>query len=92
MHYRKGIVKQIGMVAGGTGITLIYKLIRAICEDLTDSAHVILLYGNKTEPVILLHKKLGEFAVKYPENFEVHYVLSDAPESWKDRKGYVRRS
>ncbi|KAF4629810.1 hypothetical protein G7Y89_g8334 [Cudoniella acicularis] len=91
MRYRKGMVKEIGMIAGGTGITPMYQLIRAICEDPTDKTHVSLLYGNNSESDILLREKLNKFAEKYSHNFEVYYVLSDAPEGWKLGKGYVTK-
>ncbi|EPE24718.1 Ferredoxin reductase-like, C-terminal NADP-linked [Glarea lozoyensis ATCC 20868] len=91
MRYRKGMVKEIGMVAGGTGITPMYQLIRAICEDPTDNTHVTLLYGNKSESDILLRSKLDEFAQNYPDNFNVHYVLSDPPNDWRYGTGYVTK-
>ncbi|KAL2069530.1 hypothetical protein VTL71DRAFT_14209 [Oculimacula yallundae] len=91
MRYRKGMVKEIGMVAGGTGITPMYQLIRAICEDPTDKTHVNLLYGNNTEEDILLRDKLDEFASKYPENFSVDYVLSKPPKDWKYGSGFVTK-
>ncbi|ESZ91097.1 hypothetical protein SBOR_8530 [Sclerotinia borealis F-4128] len=91
MRYRKEMVTEIGMVAGGTGITPMYQLIRAICEDPTDNTSVTLLYGNKTEEDILLREQLDGFAERYPENFKVHYVLSDPSENWKSGKGYVTK-
>lgn len=91
MRYRKGMVKELAMVAGGTGITPMYQLIRAICEDPTDDTHVTLLYGNKTEKDILLRSKLDGFASRYPQNFQVNYVLSDPPENWRSGKGRVTK-
>jgi cytochrome-b5 reductase len=107
MRYRKGMVKEIGMVAGGTGITPMYQvspsstfrqdfltfaqLIRAICEDPTDTTHVSLLYGNNTESDVLLRSKLDEFATKYPDNFKVYYVLSKPPENWQFGTGFVTK-
>jgi len=67
------------------------QLIRAICEDPTDATKVNLLYGNNTESDILLRSKLDEFASKYPENFQVHYVLSKPPQNWKFGTGYVTK-
>jgi cytochrome-b5 reductase len=66
-------------------------LIRAICEDPTDTTHVSLLYGNNTEEDILLRDQLDEFATKYPQNFEVHHVLSKPPGNWKYGKGFVTK-
>ncbi|KAH7346359.1 cytochrome b5 reductase-like protein [Rhexocercosporidium sp. MPI-PUGE-AT-0058] len=91
MRYGKGMVKELGMVAGGTGITPMYQLIRAICEDPTDSTHVSLVYGNNTEADILLRDKLDEFASKYPDNFSVNYVPSKPPKDWKYGTGYVTK-
>ncbi|TGO13428.1 hypothetical protein BTUL_0070g00200 [Botrytis tulipae] len=91
MRYRKGMVKKMGMIAGGTGITPMYQLIRAICEDPTDETSVTLLYGNNSEEDILLRDQLDDFAKKYPENFKVHCVLSKPSEEWKLAKGYVTK-
>lgn len=67
------------------------QLIRAICEDPTDKTKVNLLYGNNSEGDILLKSKLDEFASKYPENFQVYYVLSKPSTSWKFGTGYVTK-
>ncbi|KAJ8070158.1 hypothetical protein OCU04_000551 [Sclerotinia nivalis] len=91
MRYRKGMVKEIGMIAGGTGITPMYQLIRAICEDPTDKTSVTLLYGNNSEEDILLREQLDGFAKKYPENFRVHYVLSNPSKDWQRAQGYVTK-
>ncbi|KAM0128491.1 hypothetical protein ACHAO1_008955 [Botrytis cinerea] len=91
MRYRKGMVKKIGMIAGGTGITPMYQLIRAICEDPTDETSVTLLYGNNSEEDILLREQLDNFAKKYPENLRIHYVLSKPSKDWKLATGYVTK-
>ncbi|KUJ08822.1 cytochrome b5 reductase-like protein [Mollisia scopiformis] len=89
MRYRKG------MVAGGTGITPMFQashlLIRAICEDPTDTTHVSLLYGNNSEADILLRQELDEFQRRYPENLNVTHVLSHPSESWNGAKGFVSK-
>lgn len=67
------------------------QLIRAICEDPSDTTRVSLLYGNNTEEDILLRSKLDEFAARYPKNFKVHYVLSKPPRGWNGGTGYVTK-
>ncbi|PGH18787.1 hypothetical protein AJ79_00200 [Helicocarpus griseus UAMH5409] len=90
MKYSNGLCKKIGMIAGGTGITPMYQLIRAICEDDTDTTEVSLIYANRTEEDILLRKELETFAASYPKNFKLWYMLDSPPSNkWKYGKGYV---
>ncbi|KAJ5536018.1 Cytochrome b5 [Penicillium frequentans] len=89
MQYTTSYAKHIGMIAGGTGITPMYQLIRAICDDETDSTQISLLYANNTEEDILLRQELDIFAKKYPKKFQVQYVLSQAAEGWKGHRGFV---
>lgn len=91
MRYRKGWAAQLGMVAGGTGITPMYQLIRAICEDPTDLTEVSLIYANRAEEDILLREQLDRFARLYPRNFRVWYMLDAPTEEWAFGRGYVTR-
>jgi cytochrome-b5 reductase len=52
-----------------------YQLIRAICDDGTESTQTSLLYANNTEEDILLRKELDDFAMRFPNKFQVKYVL-----------------
>ncbi|KAH8897426.1 hypothetical protein GQ53DRAFT_713153 [Thozetella sp. PMI_491] len=89
MRYQQGIAKKIGMVAGGTGITPMFSLIRAICEDENDMTEVSLVYGNRSETDILLRSELETFARRYPNNFKLWYQLDAVPANWAYGKGYV---
>ncbi|KAL1963353.1 hypothetical protein VTN77DRAFT_8474 [Rasamsonia byssochlamydoides] len=91
MTYRKGLCKKMGMIAGGTGITPMYQLIRAICEDEHDTTEISLIYANRTEADILLRAELDAFAVKYPRNFKVWYMLDNPGETWKFGRGFVTK-
>ncbi|PTD12120.1 hypothetical protein HYE67_009975 [Fusarium culmorum] len=42
MRYQRGLCKRIGMLAGGTGITPMFQIIRAICEDDRDLTQISL--------------------------------------------------
>ncbi|KAM3463676.1 hypothetical protein NHJ6243_003081 [Beauveria neobassiana] len=88
MRYTRGLAKRIGMVAGGTGITPMFQVIRAICEDDRDLTQVSLIYANKTEQDILLRKELDTFARRYPKQFKVFYLLDNPPEDWAYGTGY----
>ncbi|KAK4863179.1 hypothetical protein LT330_001957 [Penicillium expansum] len=89
MRYTKGLCRKIGMVAGGTGITPMYQLIRAICENDTDTTEVSLVYANRSEADILLREELERFARQYPKNFKLWYMLDSAPEGWTYGSGFV---
>ncbi|RAR02113.1 YWTD domain-containing protein [Stemphylium lycopersici] len=88
MKYHKNLVKDLGMIAGGTGITPMLQIIRRICEDPRDNTNVTLLYANKTEADILLKDQLDRFAAEN-ERFTVHHVLSNPSESWQGEKGRI---
>ncbi|KAF5020292.1 hypothetical protein F66182_7668 [Fusarium sp. NRRL 66182] len=88
MRYRRGLCRKIGMIAGGTGITPMFQLIRAICEDEQDTTEVSLVLANRSEEDILLRKELDEFARRYPRNLKVWYLLDKPPGNWAYGSGY----
>ncbi|KAJ4262944.1 hypothetical protein NW762_006557 [Fusarium torreyae] len=89
MRYQRGLCKRIGMLAGGTGITPMFQIIRAICEDDRDLTEVNLIYANRSEQDILLREQLETFARRYPQNFKLYYVVEKAPADWTYGTGYV---
>jgi cytochrome-b5 reductase len=89
--YTPNSKERIGFLAGGTGITPCYQLIRHILENPNDKTQVRLVYANNTPEDILLKKELDEFAKKYPDRFKVKYYLSKKdfiPKGWKGGAGY----
>jgi len=90
MKYHKNLVKELGMIAGGTGITPMFQIIRRICEDPRDDTKTTLLYANKTEGDILLKEELDGFAEKY-DQFNVHYILSSPPDNWQGGEGRISK-
>lgn len=91
MKYKRGLCKKIGMIAGGTGITPMFQIIRAICEDTRDTTEVSLVYANQTEDSIILRQELDSFARRYPKNFKVHYMLDKPPAEWAFGRGFVTK-
>lgn len=89
MQYTTSYANHIGMIAGGTGITPMYQLIRAICDDKSNTTKMSFLYANNTEEDILLRKELDEFARENPDKFSVQYVLSQAGEDWTGHRGFI---
>ncbi|XP_011340090.1 NADH-cytochrome b5 reductase 3 isoform X2 [Ooceraea biroi] len=82
-------VKKMIMLAGGTGITPMLQLIRAIVKDPTDETQVSLLYANQTEKDILLRDELDDVAKKYPNRVKVWYTVDTSSEGWSYSTGYI---
>lgn len=87
--HKKDQVKRLGMIAGGTGVTPMYQLIRAICEDEYDTTEVSLILANRTEEDILLRAELESFARRYPKNFTLWLMLDNPPRGWEYGVGFV---
>ncbi|KAB5539141.1 hypothetical protein DKX38_016674 [Salix brachista] len=91
-NYKPGQVRAFGMIAGGTGITPMFQLSRAILENPKDKTSVHLIYANTTLEDILLKEELDAFASKFPNRFKVYYVLSQPTDSaWKGGVGHVSK-
>lgn len=89
--YYPGKWDRIGCIAGGTGITPIYQVVRAICENPADKTNVSILYGNEMQEDILLQEEIGKLAGKYPEKLSVHHVLARPPSGWEGETGWITR-
>lgn len=98
-------VLHLGMIAGGTGITPMLQIIRAIIKNNSkDNIHMSLIYANQTEADILLRKEIDELVSQYGNSnsndrkhlskrctFTCYYTL-DRPAtdgSWKYGTGFV---
>lgn len=81
--------KHLGMIAGGTGITPMLQLVRAIMKDKADPTVCYLLFANQTEKDILLRNELEEIQVNHGSRFKLWYTLDRAPEKWDYSQGFV---
>lgn len=83
--------KHIALVAGGTGITPMYQLIRAIFNNPDDKTKVTLVFGNVSEEDVLLKHELATIENHYPQRFRAFYVLDNPPKEWAGHKGYINK-
>lgn len=81
--------EHIALVAGGTGITPMYQLCRAIFNNPADQTKVTLVFGNISEEDILLKKELASLENQYPRRFRAFYVLDNPPKTWTGGKGFI---
>ncbi|KAL1314223.1 hypothetical protein HN51_040996 [Arachis hypogaea] len=89
--YQPGEVRAFGMLAGGSGITPMFQVARAILENPQDKTKVHLIYANVTYEDILLKDELDGLVANHPGQFKVYYVLNQPPESWSGGVGFVSK-
>ncbi|XP_076912326.1 NADH--cytochrome b5 reductase 1-like [Bidens hawaiensis] len=89
--YQPGQVRAFGMIAGGSGITPVFQVARAILENPKDTTEVHLIYANVAYEDILLKEEIDGLAVDYPDRFHVYYVLNQPPEEWTGGVGFVSK-
>jgi len=88
-QWRANKYDQVGMLAGGVGITPMLQIIREVVTNPYDRTKIQLLYVNKTEEDIALKEELDRLAQEYPENLQVRYLLTRPSKNWKGLKGTV---
>eukprot|EP00731_Ephydatia_muelleri_P006177 Em0003g425a len=79
---------DIGLIAGGTGITPMLQIIKAILKNPKDTTKVSLLFANQTEKDILLREELEALATEH-KNFSLWYAVDKGSEGWKYSVGFV---
>lgn len=88
--YTPNMVRHFGMIAGGTGITPMLQVVRAIIRGRKegDKTQVDLIFANVTPADILLKEDLDALA-KEDAGFRVHYTLDKPAEGWTGETGFV---
>ncbi|KAL6331085.1 hypothetical protein AAG906_009513 [Vitis piasezkii] len=90
LRYTPNMKKQIGMIAGGTGITPMLQIIEAILKNPDDKTQVSLIYANVSPDDILLKKKLDMLAATHP-NLKIFYTVDNPSNNWRGGTGYVSK-
>jgi len=94
LPYTPNMKKQIGMLAGGTGITPMYQVLQKILDNPKDNTEVTLVFCNKTKDDILLKQELDSLAAKHPNRFKVHYLIDTPPKDgsqWTGGVGFINQ-
>jgi len=91
---KKGEAKQVSaarvsMIAGGTGITPMLQLVRAVFRDSEDKTCLSLLLANQSEDDILLRKELEDVEKEHPDRFKLWYTVDRPNEGWKYSSGFI---
>jgi cytochrome-b5 reductase len=78
--------KNIGMIAGGTGITPMLQIIRAVLKNPHDKTQLWLIFANQTEADILLRKELESI---HSDRLKLYYTVDRPTEGWKYGSGFI---
>nr|XP_033774151.1 NADH-cytochrome b5 reductase 1 isoform X2 [Geotrypetes seraphini] len=89
---QKKFASAVGLIAGGTGLTPMLQLIRAIMKDPNDQTKCSLLFANQTDNDILLRDELKELQTQYPDRFKLWFIVEKAPAEWQYSEGFVNAS
>lgn len=82
-------VKRFYMICGGSGITPIFQVLRAVMLDPLDATRCVVLNGNRLLEDILCKDDLDMFADQNPERCRIVHTLTKAPEEWTGRRGRI---
>ncbi|KAL5342397.1 nitrate reductase [NADPH] [Aspergillus crustosus] len=83
-------VRRFIMICGGTGITPVFQVLRAVVQDEKDQTQCVLLDGNRLEEDILCRGDLDAFeALGQSGKCEIVHTLTKAEESWAGRRGRI---
>lgn len=88
--YATNMKRALGMICGGTGITPMWQVIRAVLENPREATELRLLYANVGEEDILFRAELDALARAHA-NFRVRYVLNNPPSGWTGEVGFVTK-
>jgi len=91
-EYKPNQHQSMLFIAGGSGITPIFQLTRAILRNPEDKTKISLIYANNTEDDILLKKEFEDLEAKYPGRFQKIFTVSKKTSTADDvETGYVTK-
>lgn len=82
-------VRSFNMVCGGTGITPIFQILRAVMQDPQDPTACVVLDGNRLEEDILCRAELDAYVATDSQKCTVVHTLTKGPEDWTGRRGRI---
>lgn len=82
-------IKTFVMICGGSGITPIYQVFRAVMQNPDDQTKCIVLDGNRLFEDILCREELEELSSGNGHRCKVLHTLTKAPDEWQGLRGRI---
>jgi NAD(P)H-flavin reductase len=89
--YEELEVDNISMIAGGTGITPCYQIIKSALSNPEDKTVINMIYSNTTEEGILLKDELMKLQKENPQRFKLHFTITQQKDGSGDSSWSRRR-
>ncbi|KAI9287474.1 oxidoreductase NAD-binding domain-containing protein [Umbelopsis sp. AD052] len=93
LQWEENKFNNVGLIAGGTGITPMLQIIRKVLNhsEGRDKTKITLVFANQTEEDILLKEELDKYAKAHPDQIKIHYLLDRPADKWTGGKGFVTK-
>jgi cytochrome-b5 reductase len=82
---------EIGLIAGGTGITPMLQLVRKILDNPQDKTKIKFIFANRTQKDILLKDELDKLAKEHADRLKIKYIISNNEPGWNGEVGHVNK-
>lgn len=88
---KKRNIKRFVMICGGSGITPIFQVLRAVMRDPEDATQCLVLNGNRVEEDILCREEIDAMVVGNDHKCRLLYSLSKPGPTWTGLKGRMSK-
>ncbi|KAI9167246.1 Nitrate reductase [Paramyrothecium foliicola] len=85
-------IKRFIMVCGGSGVTPVFQVLRAVMSDPEDATKCLLLDGNRTDEDILCRTELDALSALDPQRCRLLHTLTKPGPTWTGRKGRLDKA
>jgi nitrate reductase (NAD(P)H) len=82
-------IKTFVMICGGSGITPIYQVFRAVMQNPEDQTKCIILDGNRLWEDILCKEELDDLSSGNGHRCKILHTLTRAPDEWQGLRGRI---
>ncbi|KAJ6180902.1 nitrate reductase (NADPH) niaD or niiA-Penicillium chrysogenum [Penicillium mononematosum] len=84
-------VRSFKMICGGTGITPVFQVLRAVMQDTQDPTTCVVLDGNRQEEDILCRSDLDAYVETDSRKCTVVHTLTKGSDTWTGRRGRISK-
>jgi nitrate reductase (NAD(P)H) len=84
---KQRLIRRLIMICGGSGITPIFQVLRAVMKDRDDATRCLVLDGNRSEEDILCKGELDAMAALNADKCTLLYTLSRPAAHWQGLRG-----